>query len=72
MATDALEVRCPAGSGNLFARVKNGYWEIACPGCRRTLRAIGADVRYILHRYEATGEYVDTLTILTDEAVDIP
>ncbi len=61
------DIRCPAGPRNLFARVKDGVWEIACPNCRRTLRAIGADVDLVIHRYTPEGELIDTLTLLKGE-----
>lgn len=63
----AIDVRCPSGPRNLFARVNNGVWEVACPTCRRTLRTIGADVDLVIHRYTPEGEYIDTRTVLHGE-----
>jgi hypothetical protein len=62
-----VDIRCPAGPRNRFARVVGGVWEIACPNCRRTLRAIGADVDLVVHRYTPEGELIDTLTIFQGE-----
>lgn len=66
-----VDIRCPAGPRNLFARVKGGVWEIACPNCRRTLRAIGADVELVIHRYTPEGELLDTFTVLNGDAKKI-
>lgn len=69
----SIDVRCPAGPRNLFARVaEDGLWEVACPNCRRTLNILGGNVRLVIHRYTPEGTLVDTRTILNDEAVDIP
>lgn len=66
-----IDVRCPAGPRNLFARVKDGKWEVACPNCRRTLRAIGANVDLVIHRYTPEGVLIDTLTILDGEETSV-
>ncbi|WNN95009.1 hypothetical protein SEA_MAGRITTE_32 [Microbacterium phage Magritte] len=42
-------------------------WEVACPNCRRTLRAIGGDVDLVIHRYTPAGELIDTITVLNGE-----
>lgn len=69
----AIDVRCPAGQRNLFARVaEDGLWEVACPNCRKTLNLIGGDVRYVIHRYTPQGVLVDTRTILNGDVADIP
>lgn len=68
---NTIDIRCPAGPRNLFARVRDGNWEIACPNCRRTLRAIGADVDLVIHRYTPEGALIDTLTIFKGESTTV-
>lgn len=64
---ETIDVRCPGGPRNLFARVRNGVWEVACPTCRRTLRAIGGDVDLVIHQYTPEGKLIDTITVLMGE-----
>jgi hypothetical protein len=45
----------------------DGVWEVACPNCRRTLRALGADVSLVVHRYTPEGVLIDTHTVLADD-----
>lgn len=62
------DLRCPANHRKRFAKVVNDHIDIACPDCRKLLRMIGGqDVALVIHRYDLSGEFVDTFTIMADD-----
>ena len=62
------EIRCPNEPRKMFAKVTGdavtvapgNLIEVACPHCRRRLRAAGQDVDLVLHRYNLLAEHVET------------
>jgi hypothetical protein len=74
MSETVTEVRCPVGPRRLFMRMKQAgerpayihpenWVEFSCYDCRRELRQRGKDVKRVLHRYDLSGELIETLTV---------
>lgn len=76
MGVDRIEVRCPVGTGRLFAMaVANGerpvmadgnLMEFVCRDCAKELRQTDPSVARVLHRYNIIGELVETDVIRED------
>jgi hypothetical protein len=73
MAAD-VEVRCPVGPRRLFMRMRQqgehpvyiqpeNWIEVSCYDCRREMRQHGRDVQRVLHRFDFSGELMETLVV---------
>lgn len=67
MADAMLDVRCPVDPRRLFMRMARGVVcegnlvEVACRECASRLRRDGEpDVRQVLHRYDISGECIES------------
>lgn len=69
-----MEVRCPYGARRLFARMiqrgerpsyvhPDNLIEFSCYDCRHARQSRGERVSRVLHRYNAAGEFVETLVV---------
>lgn len=77
IASDDVEIRCPNNPSRLFAILiengstpkitSNNVFEIACPDCARIRRRAGTPVYRILHRYDFSGELVETIEVLKEQ-----
>lgn len=72
MGEQMLDVRCPVDPRRLFARMAQGLIcegnlvEVACRECARRLRKTGdPSVRMVLHRFDITGECIETEAVRT-------
>ncbi len=78
-AVDAdVELRCPSGPRRLFALMRQhgekpsyvhpeNWVEFACYDCRRELERQGQHVRRVLHRFDFSGELMETVVVRGDE-----
>jgi len=65
-----VELRCTESFGKLLGKLfhsgmplavdPDNLAELPCADCKRRLRQQGRPVRFVLHRYNAIGELVDT------------
>lgn len=68
-----VEIRCPTGPQRLFFKllqsgeqpkiVSGNLIELACSDCARLIRKSGRPVYRVLHRYDLTGELIETVEI---------
>lgn len=66
--TQVVDLRCPMDRRRLFARLRRGdaeivegnLIEVACIDCRRRRKALGEEVRVVLHRFNVLGECVES------------
>lgn len=66
MSTE-VELRCPADHRRLFGKIlrdgtitHGNLIEVACPACRRSVKAQGITVVRVLHRFNVLGVCVET------------
>lgn len=64
------ELRCDVNPSKLLGKVQRpmvitdgNLIEIACDDCKRRHRAGGAQVERVLHRFDVTGELVETVVV---------
>lgn len=67
---DTIDIRCPENPRVLFLKLKRSgedtpvvdgnLIELACERCRNTIRQSEPDVLRVLHRYDLTGELIET------------
>jgi hypothetical protein len=70
---ETVEIRCPVGPRRLLSKllvaggkptvVEGNLIEFACDDCKRTLRQQGRTIVRVLHRYDLTGELVETVVL---------
>lgn len=60
------DLRCDQNPSKLLGRarlVEGNLIEIACDHCKATMRRSGRHVRRVLHRWDVTGELIETEVI---------
>jgi len=65
----AIELRCPVGSQRLLGKllsegevvISRNLMELHCRDCTHNLRQIDPTVRRIVHRFDAIGDFVETV-----------
>jgi hypothetical protein len=71
---ERIELRCPVGPRKLFAMMQragqrpsyihpDNLIEFSCYDCKRSYRSQGRSVRRVLHRYDLSGELIETLLV---------
>lgn len=73
MVMEAVELRCEDHPRRLLGRllhdgaerrvVPGNLLEFACRDCARARRRDGQDVVRVLHRFDLTGELIETVTV---------
>jgi len=68
-----VELRCPVGPRRLFAKLRlsgvrppvtqDNLIELSCSDCRRSLRAEGKAVQFVLHRFDIVGMLIETVLV---------
>lgn len=71
-----VELRCPTGPRKLFAKLRlagvhvpvtsDNLIEMGCQDCRRRMRSENRDVKLVLHRFDITGELIETVVVDRD------
>jgi hypothetical protein len=68
---ETIEIRCPIGPQRLLSKLlvrgqhpavtTDNLIEFACSDCKQTLQKQGQKVRRILHRYDLSGDLIETV-----------
>lgn len=71
-----VELRCPTGPRKLFAKLRlagistpvnqDNLIELSCQDCRRRHRSEGRSVHLVLHRFDISGELIETEVVDRD------
>ncbi|MFA7264854.1 MAG: hypothetical protein WC054_00840 [Candidatus Nanopelagicales bacterium] len=71
-----VELRCPTGPRKLFAKLRlagqtapvttDNLIELACQDCRRRMRSEGKDVALVLHRFDISGDLIESVVVDRD------
>ena len=55
------EARCDKNPSKLMFKIVEGnLLEVACDDCKKRMRREGKQVKIVLHRYDVTGELIET------------
>lgn len=74
----AVDLRCPVGARKLLGRyriefpgirvpvVPGNLMELYCRDCSRIAKNINSEILHLLHRFDLTGELVETAVVFRD------
>lgn len=74
---EIVEIRCPIGPKRLFSKLhfegkpmkitEGNLIEFSCDDCKRELRKKGNDIFRVLHRYDLSGELIESEAVRSSE-----